>query len=88
MLLNLVPPSLFASTEVLLSPGGEEDLSRFIVNITVGKGQRKRSRSTNNGPVGGVLRSVAGAQELVGSSGPGDDATQVSAYCKTERAAM
>ena len=45
----------------------------------MGKGKRKRGRSTDNGSGGGVLRSVAWALELVGGGRPWDHTSQVSA---------
>jgi hypothetical protein len=82
---DLVPPSLFAGTEVFLDPRREEDLS-ILSNITVGKSKGKRSRSSDNGTIGGILRSMTWALELVCGSRPRDDASQVSAHSvKTER---
>jgi hypothetical protein len=45
------------------------------------QGEGKWSWSTNDATVGGVLRSVARAHELVVSRRPWDDATQVCAHC-------
>ena len=80
MILNLVPPSLSAGTEVLFSPGRENDLA-ILSSITVGKGKWKRSRSTNDGTSWGILRSVAWADELVVGGRPWDNTTQVCAHC-------
>lgn len=44
------------------------------------EGERQGSRSTDDGAVGGVLRAVAGAHELVVGGRPGDDAAQVRAH--------
>jgi hypothetical protein len=77
---HLIPPSLCVSTEVSLRPGAEKDLSGCLISIDVSQGKRKRGRSTDNGTSGGVLRSMAGAHELVLGSSPGYNATQVSAY--------
>ena len=75
---SLVPPSLLSGTEIFLGPRREKDLS-IVGSITVGKSERKRSGSTNNGSIGGVLRSVAWAHELVVGSRPWDNASQVCA---------
>ena len=84
MILNLVPPSLSAGTEVFFSPGGEHDLA-IIGSFTVGKGKWERSRSTNDGTSWGILRSVAWADELVVGGRPWDDATQVCAHCRARK---
>lgn len=46
------------------------------------QGKGKRSRSTNDGTVGGVLRTMARAHELVVGRRPGDNATQMRAHYK------
>ena len=79
---RLVPPSLLVGAEVDFGPGREDNLSRRFLNITVGKSKWERSRSTDNGTCGCVLRSVAWAHELVASSGPWNDTSQVGAHCK------
>ena len=77
---TLVPPALGVGTEVNFCPGGEDDLSRLGIDITVGKGKWKRGGSTDDGTSGGVLGSVAWALELVGGGRPWDNATQMSAH--------
>jgi hypothetical protein len=85
LLLNsLVPPSLSTSTEIVLGPWAEDNLSTFLISITMGKSKWKRSRSTNNCTLWGILRSVARALELVGGSRPWDHTSQVSADYKIE----
>jgi len=79
--LDLVPPSLSTGTEVILSPGREDDLSRFI-DIAVGKSKRERSRPTDDRTIGSVLGSMTGAHELVVGSGPRDDTSKMSAHCR------
>lgn len=81
---SLVPPSLGSSTEVILGPWGEKDLAIFG-NIAVGKSERKRGRSTNDGSGRSVLGSVARAHEFVLGSRPWNDTSQVSAHCKIGR---
>jgi len=75
---SLVPPSLSSGSEVLFRPGGEEDLA-VLAGVAVRKSKGKRSRSTNDVSIGGVLGTVARAHELVVGGGPWDDATQVGA---------
>lgn len=85
LLLNsLVPPSLSTSTEIVLGPWAEDNLSTFLISITMGKSKWKRSRSTNNCTLWGILRSVARALELVGGSRPWDHTSQVSADYEIE----
>ena len=76
--LILVPPSLSSGAEVVLDPWREDDLA-ILGGVAVGKGKWKRSGSTDNGSSWGVLRSVAWAHELVVSSRPWDDTSQVCA---------
>mmetsp|Transcript_17756 Transcript_17756/g.28675 ORF Transcript_17756/g.28675 Transcript_17756/m.28675 type:complete len:234 (+) Transcript_17756:218-919(+) len=78
VLVRLVPPSLSSGTEVILGPRREHDLA-IVGNVTVGKSERKRSRSTDNGSIRSVLRSVARAHELVVGRRPWHNASQVSA---------
>jgi len=75
----LVPPSLPSGTEVIFCPGGEKDLSG-VIHFAMGKGKRKRSRSTNDVAVGGVLGSVARAHELVVGSRPWNDTSKMGAH--------
>ena len=77
----LIPPTFAASSEVIFGPWGEEDLA-ILGNIAMGKSKWKRSRSTNDGTVRGVLRSVAWAHELVLGGRPWDNTSQVSAHWK------
>ena len=77
---RLVPPSLLVGAEVDFGPGREDNLSRRFLNITVGKSKWERSRSTDNGTSRGILGSVTWALELVGSSRPWDNTSQVSAH--------
>jgi hypothetical protein len=77
---SLVPPSLSTGTEVIFGPGRESDLSIFG-GITVSQGKGQWGRSTDNGTIGRVLRTVAGAHEFVLCGRPWDDTSQVSADC-------
>jgi hypothetical protein len=79
---SLVPPSLSTSTEIVLGPWAEDNLSTFLISITMGKSKWKRSRSTNNCTFWGILRSVTRALELVGGSRPWDNTSKVSADYK------
>jgi len=76
---TLNPPGLSLGTEVCLSPGRENKVSR-LAGIKVGKGEWKGGRSTDNGSSGCVLRSVAWAHELVVRGRPWDDTSQVCAH--------
>jgi len=75
---DLVPPSLSSGSEIVFRPRGEKNLS-IVTGVTVRKSEGKRSGSTDDVSIGGVLGSVARAHELVVGGGPWDDATQVSA---------
>ena len=76
--LVLVPPSLPSGTEIIFRPRRKHDLA-VVSDVAVGQGERKGSRSAHHGTIGSVLRSVAGAHELVVGGRPRDDATQVGA---------
>lgn len=82
--ISLVPPSFASSTEIIFGPRREDNLAIFR-NITMGKGKRKRGRSTDDGAIGRVLRSVAWAHELVLGGRPWYNTTQVSAHCEWEK---
>jgi hypothetical protein len=75
----LVPPSLLACAEIILTPGRKDNLAG-IIYIAVRKSQRKRSRSTDNATIWCVLRSVAGAHEFVLGRRPRDNATKMGAH--------
>jgi hypothetical protein len=76
---NLVPPSLCVGAEIKLRPGREDNPSIFS-DVAVSKGERKRGWSTDNSTSGGVLGSVAWALELIGSSRPWNNTSQMSAH--------
>jgi hypothetical protein len=76
---SLVPPSLSAGAEILLRPGREDDLAIFS-DVAVCKSKGKRGRTTDDVSIRGVLRSMTWAHELVVSSRPWDDTSQVSAH--------
>ena len=78
-LLCLVPPTLRVGTEINLGPGREHDLA-IVGDIAMRESKGKRGRSANDGTCGGVLRSMAGAHELVVGCRPWDDATKMGAY--------
>jgi hypothetical protein len=77
---HLVPPSLGVGTEIKLGPGRKENLAGFGIHIAVRQGEGKRGGSTHDGTGRSVLGSVARALELVGGSGPRDDATKMGAH--------
>lgn len=78
---NLVPPSFRSSAEIVFDPWREKNLAIFG-NIAMGKSQGKRSRSTYDGSIGGVLRPMAWTHEFVLSSRPWNYASQMSAHCE------
>ena len=72
---TLGPPSLFASTEIGFGPLRQLDHVVFGINVTMSKGKRKWSRSTDYVTIRSVLRSMARALELVPFRIPRDHAT-------------
>ena len=75
---TLAPPRLIARAEVRLGPSGEHKLVIFR-HVSVGQRQGERSRAAHNLAGVVILRTVAGADELVLASVPGHNATQVGA---------
>merc|ERR1719330_306403 len=76
---RLVPPWLSVGTEVGFGPCGEDNLS-IIVNITVGKSERKWGWSTYYSSGRSILRSMAWAHEFIVRCGPWYNTSQVSAH--------
>merc|ERR1712100_528813 len=71
------PPGLITSSEVGLGPLAYEHV--VVLHADVGQGQRERGRATNHLAGGVVLTAMARAHELVGTTVPGNDATEVGA---------
>merc|ERR1712070_568025 len=79
LLFLLLPPWIQTSAEVLLCPGFKHNLAIIIFNMCKSKGQR--GRTTYYFSCGIILRSMAWANELVGSLVPWHDTTQMGTHC-------